>query len=76
MMRALSFTCPQTGRAIDTGVNTDNGTLSSVQNMMMCIQCPNWGMQHRFPIRCGYLAQPSYWLSRRFVRPNGPAPTR
>jgi len=31
LMRSLTFTCPQTGRAIDAGVATDPRSLASVQ---------------------------------------------
>ncbi len=45
MMRNLTFTCPQTGRAIDSGVHTD-----------VHIR----GMTHQLPINSGCLASPLY----------------
>lgn len=67
-MRSLTFTCPQTGRALDAGVTTDLRSLSSVQTVMMRLKCPYCGMAHGFPIKRGYLAQPSYWPSMRILQ--------
>ncbi len=64
-MQTLTFTCPQTGRVIDTGVNTDPLTLASVQKVTMRLKCSYCGMQHQFPIERGLLSQPLYWPSRR-----------
>ena len=71
-MRSLTFTCPQTGRAIDAGVATDPRSLSSVQVVMMHLKCPYCGMTHQFPIKSGYLAQPLYWPSTRVLRARVP----
>jgi predicted RNA-binding Zn-ribbon protein involved in translation (DUF1610 family) len=68
LMRSLTFTCPQTGRAIDAGVATDPRSLASVQAVTMRFQCPCCGMFHQFPIRSGYLAQPFYWPSTKIVQ--------
>ncbi len=67
-MRSLTFTCPQTGRAIDAGVATDPRSLSSVQVVMMHLKCPYCGMTHQFSIKSGYLAQPLYWPSTGVLR--------
>ena len=71
-MRSLTFTCPQTGRAIDAGVATDPRSLSSVQVVMMHLKCPYCGMTHQFAIQSGYLAQPLYWPSTRVLRARVP----
>ncbi len=68
LMQNLTFTCPETGRAVDTGITTDCRSLSSVQTVMMRLNCPYCGMAHRFPIKRGYLAQPSYWPSMRILQ--------
>jgi hypothetical protein len=60
-MRSLTFTCPQTGRAVDAGVTTDLQSLSSVQDETMCFSCPHCGMTHQFLMKSGYLAEPRYW---------------
>ncbi len=67
-MHSLTFTCPQTGRAIDTGITTDIRSLASVQTVMMRLECPHCGMAHQFPIKRGYLAQPLYWPSMRLFQ--------
>jgi hypothetical protein len=67
MMHSLTFTCPQTGRAIDAGVNTDPHSLSSVQATIIQLRCPHCGMTHQLPIKSGYLARPFYWSS--LIRP-------
>jgi|GEM_PF-628821 len=71
-MRSLTFTCPQTGRAIDAGVATDPRSLSSVQVVTMHLKCPYCGMTHQFPIKSGYLAQPPYWPSKRVLQARVP----
>jgi hypothetical protein len=68
LVQTLTFTCPQTGRVIDTGVNTDALTLASVQGVTMRVQCPHCGMRHQFPIEHGLLSQPLYWPSRRICQ--------
>ena len=67
-MQSLTFTCPNTGRVIDVGVTTDIQSLASVQAVMMRLECPYCGMQHQFPIKRGYLSQPSYWPSIRVLQ--------
>jgi hypothetical protein len=67
-MRSLTFTCPQTGRAIDAGVATDPHSLASVQVVMMHLKCPYCGTTHQFPVKSGYLAQPLYWPSMGVLR--------
>jgi hypothetical protein len=63
MMHSLTFTCPQTGRAIDTGIDTDAHSLSSVQAAIIYLKCPYCGMSHQLSIKNGYLARPLYWSS-------------
>jgi hypothetical protein len=71
-MRSLTFTCPQTGRAIDAGVASDPRSLSSVQAVTMHLKCPYCGMTHQFPVKSGYLAQPLYWPSMGVLRARVP----
>ena len=60
-MHSLTFTCPQTGRAIDAGIDTDPHSLSSVQATIIQLRCLHCGMIHQLPIKGGYLASPFYW---------------
>src|SRR5436309_8539649 len=61
-MRSLTFTCPQTGRAVDAGVTTDLRSLSSVQEEMMWFQLstlrndPSVSHKKRLPGRAPLLA--------------------
>ena len=70
-MHTLTFTCPQTGRAIDSGINTDAQVLASVQATVIRLKCPNCCMTHLLPIKNGYLANPTYWSSSVWVRRRG-----
>jgi hypothetical protein len=63
-MHTLTFTCPQTGRAIDAGINTDAYSLSSVQAVIIHVKCPFCGMKHQLPIKSGYLAAPPHGVGR------------
>ena len=68
-MDSLTFTCTHTGRAIETGINTDQTTLSFVQAVTIPVLCPHCGMTHRFPVRSGQL-DPRLYRCRavRFTR--------
>ncbi len=62
-MHSLTFTCPQTGRAIETGINTDAHSLSLVQASIIHLKCFHCGMAHQLLIKSGYLTHPFYWSS-------------
>ena len=54
-MSALVFTCPNTGRDIVSGINTDLESLSQVQELPVSLFCPNCGKVHRLTARNGRL---------------------
>lgn len=58
VMSALVFTCPQTGRDIVSGINTDLESLSHVQHLPVILFCPNCGKVHRLVAKDGRLAAP------------------
>ena len=66
-MQTLTFTCPQTGRVIDAGINTNDRSLASVRDVTMRLQCRFCGKQHAFAIERGILSQPLYWPSMKLV---------
>jgi predicted RNA-binding Zn-ribbon protein involved in translation (DUF1610 family) len=55
-MSALIFRCPDTGRDIVSGINTDQESLSHVQQLPVSLFCPNCGKVHRLAARDGRLA--------------------
>lgn len=55
-MVALIFICPQTGRQIETGIETDEDTLARVQRISMRVQCEHCGRQHQFHVEDGRLS--------------------
>ena len=50
-MTNLIFTCPQTGRKIESGIVTDAASLSSVQALRLRLTCPHCGKTHRLLIK-------------------------
>ena len=55
-MSALVFTCPNTGRDIVSGINTDLESLSHVQQLPVSLFCPTCGKVHRLAARDGRLS--------------------
>jgi predicted RNA-binding Zn-ribbon protein involved in translation (DUF1610 family) len=58
-MSALVFTCPTTGRDIVSGINTDQESLSHVQQLPVSLFCPNCGKVHRLTAKDGRLSNAS-----------------
>jgi hypothetical protein len=56
-MGALTFTCPHTGKTIETGIETDQYTLTPVRTVSMRIHCAHCGRDHWFPVGEGQLAK-------------------
>jgi hypothetical protein len=54
-MAALTFSCPLTGRAIQSGVETDPTSLSRVRLVSIRVRCPHCGSQHDVKMSAGYL---------------------
>ena len=55
-MAALTFSCPLTGRAISSGVETDETSLARVRLVSIRVRCPHCGTQHDVKMSAGYLA--------------------
>jgi len=55
-MQCLTFSCPRTGRKIDSGISTDRNTFSKIQTAELRLRCPYCDNAHRFKIESGCLA--------------------
>jgi len=59
-MAALIFTCPRTGRPIESGIETDRASLSTVQSIRIRVRCPHCWEEHDRRIRDAQLASVAY----------------
>jgi len=50
-MERLFFTCPVTRRSIDSGVETEIGTLLQIKSKMVRVHCPACGGIHEWIVR-------------------------
>jgi predicted RNA-binding Zn-ribbon protein involved in translation (DUF1610 family) len=50
-MERLFFTCPVTRRSIDSGVETEIGTLLQIKSEMVRVHCPACGQIHEWIVR-------------------------
>jgi hypothetical protein len=55
-MQCLTFSCPLTGRKIDSGISTDRNTFSKIQTAKLRLRCPHCDKAHQFTIESGRLA--------------------
>jgi hypothetical protein len=55
-MGTLVFACAKTGRIIDSGIDTDPRTLSTVQAVNIRIRCPHCGAEHEPRVKEGRIA--------------------
>jgi hypothetical protein len=55
-MGALTFACPETGKDIETGIETDQDTLKRVQEVNMRVRCRHCGREHAFQVEDGHIA--------------------
>lgn len=55
-MGTLLFSCPTTGRPIDSGIETDPPSLSTVQQVSTRVRCPHCGKEHEPRVKDGRLA--------------------
>jgi hypothetical protein len=50
-MQRLFFTCPETRRSIDVGVETEIGTLLQIKAEKVGARCPACGQVHEWIVR-------------------------
>jgi endogenous inhibitor of DNA gyrase (YacG/DUF329 family) len=56
-MEHLIFTCPTTGREVDSGVESEIGTLLRIRQQNVRALCPACGEWHDWPVRDAFLAR-------------------
>jgi hypothetical protein len=56
-MEHLVFVCPTTGRQIDSGVESEIGTLLRIRNETVRVQCSACGQWHEWSVRDAFLSR-------------------
>jgi predicted RNA-binding Zn-ribbon protein involved in translation (DUF1610 family) len=56
-MERLLFICPQTGREVDVGIETEIGTLLRIKSNTLRSRCPACGRTHEWTVRDAALPQ-------------------
>jgi endogenous inhibitor of DNA gyrase (YacG/DUF329 family) len=56
-MEHLIFVCPTTGRQVDSGVESEIGTLLRIRNETVRVHCPECGQSHEWRVRDAFLAK-------------------
>jgi hypothetical protein len=54
-MGSLIFSCPNTWRVIETGIETDDATLATLRAQSLTIDCPYCHAAHDLQIKDGHL---------------------
>jgi hypothetical protein len=68
-MTALIFTCPKSGRPIESGIEADRASLSNAQSVRIRVRCPHCWQEHDRMIRDdGHL---SGGHTRHLAKPSG-----
>lgn len=50
-MERLIFVCPETGREVDVGIETEIGTLLRIKSNTLRAPCPACGQKHEWIVR-------------------------
>lgn len=58
-MEHLIFVCPTTEREIDSGVESEIGTLLRIRQQKVRVLCPACGERHDWPVRDAFLTRAS-----------------
>ena len=58
-MEHLIFMCPSTGREVDSGVESEIGTLLRIRQQSVRVFCPACGGWHQWTVRDAFLAKAS-----------------
>jgi predicted RNA-binding Zn-ribbon protein involved in translation (DUF1610 family) len=56
-MERLHFNCPNTGHAVDTGIESELDTLLRIRNKRVRVRCPQCGELHEWRVRDAQLEQ-------------------
>jgi predicted RNA-binding Zn-ribbon protein involved in translation (DUF1610 family) len=57
VMEHLIFVCPSTGREVDSGVESEIGTLLRIRQQNVRVLCPACGGWHQWAVRDAFLAK-------------------
>jgi predicted RNA-binding Zn-ribbon protein involved in translation (DUF1610 family) len=57
LMEHLIFVCPSTGREVDSGVESEIGTLLRIRQQNVRVLCPACGRCHQWAVRDAFLAK-------------------
>jgi endogenous inhibitor of DNA gyrase (YacG/DUF329 family) len=57
VMEHLVFVCPTTGREVDSGVESEIGTLLRIRHETIRAHCPACGQRHEWAVRDAFLAK-------------------
>jgi hypothetical protein len=49
-MTPLTFRCPKTGKAIDSGIEIDEDSIPTVLTTAVMVACPHCGECHEIPV--------------------------
>ena len=56
-MERLHFVCPNTGRQVDVGIESELETLLQIRNKRVLARCPLCNEQHEWQVRDAQLPQ-------------------
>jgi hypothetical protein len=56
-MEHLIFMCPTTRREVDSGIESEIGTLLRIRQQNVRVLCPACGASHEWPVRDAFLAR-------------------
>jgi hypothetical protein len=54
-MATLIFSCPETWRVIEPGIETDEATLAQLRSHSLSVDCPYCRAKHQLKIKDGHL---------------------
>jgi len=55
VMGELVFLCPRTAREIETGINTDRGSIARTRRRTIYLDCPHCQETHSFKVSQGWI---------------------
>jgi len=65
VMEHLIFICPSTGRQVDSGVESEIGTLLRIRQQNVRVLCPACGGWHQWAVRDAFLAKDGRRCAKR-----------
>ena len=56
-MSAIMIKCPETGREVDVGIDTDPASFEAIPDSVASLQCPACGAEHEWKISEAWLRE-------------------